>query len=1415
MSEKELILNSKTESARFGTNAEVERSTSHLICKRRVIDNLGNAEDYEVLQGSTKSLLPYQTIFGQYKKTLVDIAPNNELYNTENDDQTNPICLEDILLEIIDEPVASTSHGRGLQIHIRQPKEQLLEDLITFAAENAIVFNQQQEMLDKSERAEDASETQQPAEHQSSLDKTQKSVDDDMFGIEVVIPSRLNGAQDVINIKQDALVHDSQNEGLETHQPAEDQALPEQSQEPVDDDMFGIEVVIPSRLNGEQDVINIKQDALVHDSQNEGLETHQPAEDQALLEQSQKPVDDDMFGIEVVIPSRLYGAQDVINIKQDALVHDSQNEGLETHQQAVDQPLLEQSQEPVDDDMFGIEVVIPSRLNGAQDVINIKQDALVHDSQNEGLETQQPAVDQPLLEQSQEPVEDDMFGIEVVIPSRLNGAQDVINIKQDALVHDSQNEGLETHQPAEDQALLEQSQEPVDDDMFGIEVVIPSRLNGEQDVINIKQDALVHDSQNEGLETQQPAEDQTLLEQSQEPVDDDMFGIEVVIPSRLNGEQDVINIKQDALVHDSQNEGLETQQPAEDQTLLEQSQKPVDDDMFEIELVIPSRLNGEQDVINIKQDALVHDSQNEGLETKQPAEDQTLLEQSQEPVDDDMFGIEVVIPSRLNGEQDVINIKQDALVHDSQNEGLETQQPAEDQTLLEQSQEPVDDDMFGIEVVIPSRLNGEQDVINIKQDALVHDSQNEGLETQQPAEDQTLLEQSQEPVDDDMFGIEVVIPSRLNGEQDVINIKQDALVHDSQNEGLETQQPAEDQTLLEQSQKPVDDDMFEIELVIPSRLNGEQDVINIKQDALVHDSQNEGLETKQPAEDQTLLEQSQEPVDDDMFGIEVVIPSRLNGEQDVINIKQDALVHDSQNEGLETQQPAEDQTLLEQSQEPVDDDMFGIEVVIPSRLNGEQDVINIKQDALVHDSQNEGLETQQPAEDQALLEQSQEPVDDDMFGIEVVIPSRLNGEQDVINIKQDALVHDSQNEGLETKQPAEDQTLLEQSQEPVDDDMFGIEVVIPSRLNGAQDVINIKQDALVHDSQNEGLETQQPAEDQALLEQSQEPLYDDMFGIEVVTPSRLYGAQNVINIKQDALVHDSQKEGLVTQQPAEDLALLEQSQEPVEDDLFGIEVVIPSRLNGAQDVINIKQDALVHTSQGDGLETQQPAKDQVSLDETQEPVDDDMFGIEVVIPCCRNEVPDVIKNDQDALVHDSQDRGLVIQQLGEEQMILKDSEEPDDTVGNAYSTIVRLDKLFSSLTEGLNTSKQDAEIEALREKIKSLEEAARINEGKLFVMRKRTQHRRLGEELRTRFLERKEDLEEELIRANINLRSQREKEMKLALRDELRQRFVLKFEQKEKEVNDLKKENVVVWAENLSLKNVAKEQERLCCNQVG
>ena len=79
----------------------------------------------------------------------------------------------------------------------------------------------------------------------------------------------------------------------------------------------------------------------------------------------------------------------------------------------------------------------------------------------------------------------------------------------------------------------------------------------------------------------------------------------------------------------------------------------------------------------------------------------------------------------------------------------------------------------------------------------------------------------------------------------------------------------------------------------------------------------------------------------------------------------------------------------------------------------------------------------------------------------------------------------------------------------------------------------------------------------------------------------------------------------------------------------------------------------------------------------------------------------------------------------------------------------------------------DMEMQALKQQIASLTEEAEIYKAKLMVMNRRTRQRRLGEELRIKFLEKKEELERELIEANINLRYLIEKNRRLEFRDKL------------------------------------------------
>ena len=108
---------------------------------------------------------------------------------------------------------------------------------------------------------------------------------------------------------------------------------------------------------------------------------------------------------------------------------------------------------------------------------------------------------------------------------------------------------------------------------------------------------------------------------------------------------------------------------------------------------------------------------------------------------------------------------------------------------------------------------------------------------------------------------------------------------------------------------------------------------------------------------------------------------------------------------------------------------------------------------------------------------------------------------------------------------------------------------------------------------------------------------------------------------------------------------------------------------------------------------------------------------------------------------------------------------------------------------------KDLEIKALKKQIISLNDQAKISEAKILVMSRKTQQRRLGEDLRIKFLEKKEELERELIEASINLRYQMEKNRRLEFRDKLRERVILMFEQIQEDFFTLKKENAALLAE--------------------
>ena len=113
----------------------------------------------------------------------------------------------------------------------------------------------------------------------------------------------------------------------------------------------------------------------------------------------------------------------------------------------------------------------------------------------------------------------------------------------------------------------------------------------------------------------------------------------------------------------------------------------------------------------------------------------------------------------------------------------------------------------------------------------------------------------------------------------------------------------------------------------------------------------------------------------------------------------------------------------------------------------------------------------------------------------------------------------------------------------------------------------------------------------------------------------------------------------------------------------------------------------------------------------------------------------------------------------------------------------------------LHKEYDELEIVSLRKQVKEFEERAKSNEGKLLIMNRKTQQRRLGDELRIKFFDMKEQIEQELIRTNIELNYQKEKFKKLAFRDELRERVVLMFEQKQSRVISPKEEDATLLKE--------------------
>ena len=116
-------------------------------------------------------------------------------------------------------------------------------------------------------------------------------------------------------------------------------------------------------------------------------------------------------------------------------------------------------------------------------------------------------------------------------------------------------------------------------------------------------------------------------------------------------------------------------------------------------------------------------------------------------------------------------------------------------------------------------------------------------------------------------------------------------------------------------------------------------------------------------------------------------------------------------------------------------------------------------------------------------------------------------------------------------------------------------------------------------------------------------------------------------------------------------------------------------------------------------------------------------------------------------------------------------------------------------SEELDKRMKEFEINGLKKEIIFLNNEAKLDKAELLTMRRKLQQRKLGEDLRVRFIEKKEKLEKDFTQARLNLRYQIEKNRRLEFKDELRESVIVKFDQVQKDFNELKQEHAKLLAE--------------------
>ncbi len=112
---------------------------------------------------------------------------------------------------------------------------------------------------------------------------------------------------------------------------------------------------------------------------------------------------------------------------------------------------------------------------------------------------------------------------------------------------------------------------------------------------------------------------------------------------------------------------------------------------------------------------------------------------------------------------------------------------------------------------------------------------------------------------------------------------------------------------------------------------------------------------------------------------------------------------------------------------------------------------------------------------------------------------------------------------------------------------------------------------------------------------------------------------------------------------------------------------------------------------------------------------------------------------------------------------------------------------------------QEIEMEVLKSQMMILEIRLQENKDRQSVMSKQIHHRKLGEELKQKFLLKGEELEKELIKLKVDLKYEKEKRRRLSISEEIKERFVSTSEKLQQELALMKVTKEVLTEEKSKL----------------